>query len=150
MFTYWKNYPFLNNNHPLMKKAEEFNKLVPAEGKCETQRGELWRAACNLYYEAYNNGFGNDKTHEAQFLIDNVPTLTNDVKALFYQYADSITMDEMCDDVEKTLQSMMEQVINHIEKNVSPETPAIGDMLKTKIYMSNFKNNDDYDDFYEY
>jgi len=144
MLTFW------NNNHPLMKKAKEFDKLVPAVGKCETQRGELWRAACKLYYDAYNNGFGNNMTHAAQFLIDNVPTLTNDVKALFYQYANCITMGEMYDAAEKTLQSMMEQVINHIEKNVSPETPAIGDMLKTKVDLVYFDSYEDEDAVEEY
>ena len=36
-----------------------WSKLVPSEGKAKTMHGELLRCATKLYYDVFNNGFGN-------------------------------------------------------------------------------------------
>lgn len=57
---YWNNTP------------EEFNqlykKLIPDSGACETLEGELLRSANRLYYDYYNNGFGNNVSGAENFL----------------------------------------------------------------------------------
>ena len=53
--TYW------NNRGMFAKEYEQLNiLLVPAMGKCATIEGELLRAASKIYYDYYNNGFGNN------------------------------------------------------------------------------------------
>lgn len=39
-----------------------YKQLVPNQGKATTQEGELLRAACNVYYDQFNNG-GLNLTH---------------------------------------------------------------------------------------
>ena len=45
-----------------------FKQLVPAQGKCETTRGELIRAISKLYYDLYNNGLCNIDTTTLYYL----------------------------------------------------------------------------------
>lgn len=55
-----------------------WKKLVPSEGKCKTLEGEMLRAQGKIYYDYYNNGFGNTwsaaynflKHHAKKFGID--------------------------------------------------------------------------------
>lgn len=36
--------------------SDELSKFIPDEGRCTDTRLELYRCACNLYYEIMNNG----------------------------------------------------------------------------------------------
>jgi len=51
--TYW-------NNSGKYQAIYDSITLVPAAGKCDTVEGELIRAASKIYYDYYNNGFGNN------------------------------------------------------------------------------------------
>jgi hypothetical protein len=49
---------------------ELWKKLVPASGEADTPHGELVRMINRFYYDVYNNGLCNDKTEEAEYIID--------------------------------------------------------------------------------
>lgn len=63
------NSSFWNNSSVL---SEDYNrlqeKLVPTSGKCDTLEGELLRASSRIYYDYYNNGFGNNWSGAYNFL----------------------------------------------------------------------------------
>jgi hypothetical protein len=51
---------FWNSNSPMQERYEElFEKLVPTFGESITSHGELLRCVGRIYYDRYNNGFGN-------------------------------------------------------------------------------------------
>lgn len=51
---------FWAGTHPLSSLQESLHgELVPAAGRAPTLVGELLRSMTNLYYDVYNNGFGN-------------------------------------------------------------------------------------------
>jgi hypothetical protein len=49
---------------------EMFEKHVPGSGNCPTVGGEAIRAANKLYYDGYNNGFCNNTSGPAKYLIE--------------------------------------------------------------------------------
>lgn len=66
--TYWCNKGKYQTLHD-----ELYVKLnIPLWGKADTPESELYRVAANIYYDAYNNGFCNDKWDEAEYLINNI------------------------------------------------------------------------------
>lgn len=52
--TYWGNTGQYQKDYDRLWK-----RLVPAEGKADTLHGELLRSISRIYYDLYNNGFGN-------------------------------------------------------------------------------------------
>jgi len=93
--TYWNNagkYEELYHSYA--------KKLIPSEGKSETEEGEMLRCAANVYYDVYNNGGCNlDCTLSEQLSyfintlnklkFENVRILTN----FFDNFMDIVTVD---------------------------------------------------------
>lgn len=52
--TYWNNEGKYQADYDRL-----WAKLVPDSGRAETMRGELLRAISRIYYDRFNNGFGN-------------------------------------------------------------------------------------------
>lgn len=60
---------YWDESSPYMAEYQEFwEELVPREGEADTLQGELLRMISRISYDYYNNGFGNDRSEEAQFL----------------------------------------------------------------------------------
>jgi hypothetical protein len=60
---------FWNNTHPRNEESNTaYGELVPAMGKCETLEGELLRASSKIYYDFFNNGFGNNWSGPLNYL----------------------------------------------------------------------------------
>jgi hypothetical protein len=78
--TYW------NNNGTYEAEAQKLSELVPMMGECETFKGEVFRAATKIYYDYYNNGFGNFWKEPAAFLMTHV-ALPEAVKDMLFQHA---------------------------------------------------------------
>jgi hypothetical protein len=98
--TYW------SNEGTYQAEAEVLNELVPGSGEAKTLKGEIWRAATKIYYDYFNNGFGNFWMAPAGFLIARVE-LSPTVEGILYEYANGnicrgniqAQMDEMIDTV---------------------------------------------------
>ena len=67
-------------------EAKALNNLVPAVGKADTFKGEIWRAATKIYHDYFNNGFGNEWVPVAEFLMDNIQ-LPSRVEILLLEHA---------------------------------------------------------------
>jgi hypothetical protein len=63
---------YWSNKGRFEAEAQELNLLVPSMGKADTFKGEVWRAATKIYYDYFNNGFGNTWLAPAEFLLDNI------------------------------------------------------------------------------
>jgi hypothetical protein len=62
--TYW------NNNGTYQTQYDKLcNALIPSIGTCSTEEGEYLRAVTKIYYDAYNNGFGNNTSGPYNFLV---------------------------------------------------------------------------------
>lgn len=59
---------FWNRKHPLYESYLKFESLMPVEGNCQTIEGEVLRAATRIYWDYYNNGFGNNWSGALNFL----------------------------------------------------------------------------------
>lgn len=80
MATYW------NNKGKYEAEAAELNDLVPAMGATGTNKGEIWRAATKIYYDHFNNGFGNTWMAPAAFLMTHVK-LPSHVEQVLFDHA---------------------------------------------------------------
>jgi hypothetical protein len=100
-------------------EANELQKLVPFEGACATHKGELWRATTKIYWDYYNNGFGNNWEAPAAFLMDHVK-LPDAVKNMLYECARGnmgndqydTEIEQMVDVVIEAVRSMEDQPNN--------------------------------------
>jgi hypothetical protein len=61
---YWNHCGKYQTQYQNLKKD-----LLPLHGKAKTVEGELFRAACNLYHDYYNNGFCNNVSGECNYLL---------------------------------------------------------------------------------
>lgn len=110
IWTYW------NNKGDYQHIADSLSKLVPVMGPSKSFAGELWRSACNIYYDLHNNGFGNCWKGHAMYLVDHVP-FDGDICLMFEEFGagncvsrDSRAMGK----VNSIAERMMNQVIEHI------------------------------------
>ena len=60
--TYW------NKSGKYQAEQAVCEALVPLMGKCDTLEGELVRASSKIYWDLYNNGFGNNWSGAYNFL----------------------------------------------------------------------------------
>jgi len=117
MNRYWDNEGRYEN------EAKELNTLMPSMGKCETLRGELWRAASKIYYDYYNNGFGNSWEAPAQFLMDHL-NLPDSITNVFYEYGGG----HICSGSEENaMEAMIDTVIEQIYVMEDQETTDMWD-----------------------
>lgn len=63
---YWSGDSDLQNEY-----EDYYSQLVPSMGEADTIQGELLRNISRVAYDYYNNGFGNDKSDEMEFLKNN-------------------------------------------------------------------------------
>ena len=135
--TYW------NNTGMYEKQAAELQKLVPNSGPSKTVKGEIFRAAMKIYYDYYNNGFGNVWPEVATFLRTNV-SLPEDVVEMLLMHA----MGNVGDGLDATVEEMMNTVIEQIYE--MPDKPNTTDMWDTPYTENAFEpeqdERDDWDD----
>jgi hypothetical protein len=98
--SYWNNCGTYEN------EARVLSQLVPGSGQADTFKGELWRAATRIYYDYYNNGFGNNWLAPAAFLIDNIK-LSPEVKRTLFEHANGNV-------AQSNLDSEMETMIDDV------------------------------------
>lgn len=116
--TYW------NHNGKYQERLDTLsNGLVPISGPADTEAGEILRAVSQIYYDLYNNGFGNQWKGFAMYLLDRVPKLSSETQFMFFDHGGGVTRrdssfsyDRLCEIAEE----MVDTVIEHIEDNCLP------------------------------
>lgn len=127
-------------------EADQLQTLLPPAGACATHKGEIWRAATKIYYDYFNNGFGNDWREPAAFLINSV-TLSQEIYDILYDHAAGNTADAY----DKEMDLMIDQVIEHLR--TVEDRPNTTDMWETKLTWEQeqkFWKEETYDDRFDY
>jgi len=131
---YWDNKGAYEN------EAKELAKLVPPSGPSKSLRGEIFRAAMKVYYDYYNNGFGNSWPEAAQFLMSHVD-LSSNVTQMLLDHAMGNLGDGQSGAVEEMMNTTIEQIYT------MGDTPNTADMWDTHYDESMFApEHDGYDD----
>lgn len=133
---------YWDNTGKYETEAAALQELVPLNGQCVTFKGEIWRATAKIYWDYYNNGFGNNWESPAAFLLDHIK-LPDSVRDMFYacgrgniaadQYNEAIEL--MVDTVIETLRDMQDRSWRH-------------DMWKWPISLRHNFEDASYDDDY--
>jgi len=121
--TYW------NENGRYQANLEKLENLVPGSGPAETFKGELFRAASRIYYDYYNNGFGNTWEGPARLLMTYVK-FPNHIKDLLEEHMSGEICHTNCDE---DIEEMMDLTIQALL--VMPETPNNIDMWEIGKYV---------------
>lgn len=126
-------------------EAAQLQEMIPAMGQCDTHKGEVWRATTKIYWDYFNNGFGNTWTAPAAFLMDHVKMPIN-VKSMLYACAKG---NRGNDQYETEIELMVDTVIEAL-RDVE-DRPNSVDMWQWPVSY-NHKFEDEYyeEDEYEY
>jgi hypothetical protein len=116
------------------KYQEQYNNLktglLPPYGKAKTVEGELLRAASNLYYDYYNNGFCNNCSGEVNYLLKMDKELNLDIKDdLLAIKKDARYLAYTENDYAKELENIVDSVIIHIASKLGFNTENDFDCL---------------------
>jgi len=136
---YWDNKGAYEN------EAKELGKLVPSSGPSKSLRGEIFRAAMKVYYDYYNNGFGNSWPEAAQFLMSHVD-LSSNVTQMLLDHA----MGNLGNGVSGAVEEMMNTTIEQIY--TMTDSANTTDMWETHYDESMFEpehSDDGYDEEWE-
>ena len=130
----------------LESESTELQKLVPASGAADTLKGELWRAATKIYYDYYNNGWGNNWMGPADLLMSTF-TLSLHVKTALKEHACNNMTDNNFD-------SVMEEMITAVITQLRDFTDGVNDKDMWEFRSGNFtfdpewQYEDDEEDFF--
>lgn len=112
---------------------ELYEKLVPSEGKANTVAGELLRAACRIYYDAYNNGFINNTSGPWKHIWQTIPVSQDDA---YKTFASAMRRLKKCVNtggytefdskgkIEGALEIMIDYVVEYISRNINTQEEA--------------------------
>jgi len=127
------------------KEGHYLESLMPGSGPAETQRGEIIRAASKIYYDYYNNGFGNSWPQALAFLIQNTD-ISEDVVKFLSMYANGNVHGNTGGNDDHYLEKMMDEVIRYAMDDVPEDKPAVHDMWDTNYAQYDFDPEDYGDD----
>lgn len=138
--TYWNNKGRYQEDFDRMS-----NDLMPAMGAADTVAGELIRSANRIAYDFYNNGFCNNTTGAAKFLMEfNAidPGIFN--KLMGYANHGMYNGNYDGDNIQIAVESMIDSTVKFIKEN-----PLLLDM-KNYLDMLDFSDEDEYDNDEDY
>jgi hypothetical protein len=131
---------------------EEFqqywNALVPSEGPAKTVQGELLRAANKIYYDYYNNGFGNNWSGAMKFIhqhLGHAPGLATLAPFSAGRMPRGAAQEKQ---IEIALDQMMDTVMATVRRANGEYQPNSTDMYSLSDKRE--YNDDDEEDVYDY
>lgn len=110
------------------KYVKLWNELVPVEGTCKTVEGELLRAMTKIYWDYYNNGFGNNWSGAFNFLKkyqEAIGLKQENLDKIFMFRRGKVIRGE---NFEKPLESLMDQVVAYVYSKKGVYTPNTEDL----------------------
>ena len=124
--------------------------LVPSEGDCETIEGELLRAISKIYYDRYNNGFGNDMRGPVAFLMEHYKG--KDFDRFLEDLAEFAPENRDGGGISnQTLERLVTSIIRFVEAKQGSYTALVGGGMWERKYYSRIEEpRDDYDDEEDY
>lgn len=137
---YW-NDPNTNNYN------KYWDELVPGSGKSETVEGELLRAATRIYYDYYNNGFGNNWSGALNYLNKYLNTDINNETAILEPYATGRThQGNYGGSIDSAVDSLVDKVLAQIEAANGQYHPNPHDMFD--LQDKEYRGDDEEDDYW--
>lgn len=148
MSKYW------NNVGKYQLEIEELEDLVPGAGAAETLAGEMFRAATRIYYDAFNNGFGNNTSGAMNFLkkylvpnstaelgsaLSHIELFTNCGECVSISERTGVALDQMID-------AVVEYTLEYPDSKKTPSPCDLFELQEPDYYPPN--DEDDYDDEY--
>lgn len=138
--TYWQNKGRYED------EAKQLQALVPNSGEAETMQGEIMRAASRIYYDLFNNGFGNNWTGALDYLKEFV-NLPEHIYDELNQYAGGAVVGN-----DKNLESIVEEMVSHAVRyaidKIDPEWQNPKDMRELQRDPYDINEYEDEEDFY--
>ena len=132
-------------NDPRWDKYAQF---MPPSGPSDRLVGELFRAAAKINHDYYNNGFGNNWSEAAAFLMNHL-SFSSEVERMFLEYGLGKVVSSFNDELDAVVEDMVQTVLNALDQ-IDPEIPNDTDMWKTDISRYNFIEwEDDEEDQWE-
>jgi len=135
------------------EQRELFSKLVKSSGKSDTVEGELLRAANKIYYDYFNNGFGNNWSGAFNFLkkYSNAP-ISHELDILEEYATGKMPFRSDNPEIEHALDSLMDKIVKEVKhsgEDLTPNSIDMNSLLDDKYYDPE-ENRDDDDDEPEY
>jgi len=128
------------------KELEVIKSLVPDEGPCDTLEGEFIRAAQRIYYDFYNNGFGNRWVGALALLnryLEKIGVRSKDI-LLLKPYANGDRRVGAAKEIKvgKALESILDAVILHITSKNKEYAKTDLDILELpSSFLDDLENN---------
>jgi hypothetical protein len=102
--TYW------SKNGKYEAEANALQELVPMMDNCATFKGEVWRAVTKIYYDYYNNGWGNHWKAPAAFLMTHID-LDEDLREMLFDHANgNMHAGDFQDEMERLIDAVVVQL----------------------------------------
>lgn len=128
---------FWYGTHPLLPELKRIaDALIPLSGPTQSWEAEVLRATQRLLYEWGNNGGGNNKCNEVEFLLAHGATHGGVTELQLRWLRDNhnyFNSDSLWDEIDASkLESLVESSLNHIlklEQSGVPLTPGNTDLL---------------------
>jgi hypothetical protein len=132
--------------------AAQLQQLVPDVGHSATFKGEVWRATVKIYYDYFNNGFGNDWTEAAAFLMDHVALPKTVCDMLYACGAGNMHHDGYVDEIELMVDTVIESLRNIEDRANTQDMWNWPVSRKHQFELEDYEDDPfyDYDDEYEY
>jgi hypothetical protein len=127
-----------------------FKKLVKPSGTSDTVEGELLRAANKIYYDYYNNGFGNNWSGPLSFLVDHATFNMKKEESILDPYSTGKISGGDDPAIEAALDSLMDKVIAQIKaagENLTPNEEDMYDNQAPDYVDHDDENGDDEDEY---
>jgi len=126
--------------------TEQFKKYLqymPNRGPSDRLVGEIFRAANKIVYDHFNNGFGNDWSEAAAFLMKHINFPGNIVEMfLTYGLGKPVEDHQHFKNLEPLVNQMLQITLDELDQ-MDPETPNPHDMWKTDISPYDFLEPND-------
>lgn len=139
---YWHNTPD--------EFTQYWDQLIPSEGSAKTVEGELLRAANKIYYDYYNNGFGNNWSGALKFIQQHLGNIPGMNTVAPFAAGRMPRGDEQEKKIEVALDQIMDQVMATIRSSQGQHRPNSTDMYslndKRQWDDEDEDDNEDWDD----
>jgi hypothetical protein len=129
-----------------------YTELVPSMDNADTLEGELLRAISSIYYDAYNNGFCNNKSGPFNFLVDNFGSnLSSDFSRVIGSVVNTGGYSDLSDAIRLILEDSVDKIVHYImtRDSLTPNTKDMYDYSDADVYIEEDEDDDDYDYNYE-
>ena len=106
---------YWNHNGKYQEQYVNLKSLIPVFGHAKTIEGEMFKAASNLYYDYYNNGFCNNCSGEVKYLLKMNKELSLNIENELLAIQDDARF--LCyteKDYAKELETIVDNIIIHI------------------------------------